>query len=173
MSEACLLHSDQFFLVLFQRTDLLDKCLHLVVFLKMEISKRIKVMVYRYDFFSDFGFPQDLRSKRVGFHSSPDLSLPCLPLVYFFSSLFSGKSFYQLGAEHWRQTHPLLLLSTEIFFPLVLTSMPFFSVVYKCWELSLILQNHQANCEYHSTAPHSVMSHWNKPWLEYPYYRNW
>lgn len=29
MSEACLLHSDQFFLVLFQRTDLMDKCLHL------------------------------------------------------------------------------------------------------------------------------------------------
>ena len=84
MSEACLLHSDQLFLVLFQRTDLMDKCLHLVVFLKMEISKRIKVMVYRYDFFSDFGFPQDLRSKRVRFHSSPDLSLPCLPLAYFF-----------------------------------------------------------------------------------------
>lgn len=99
MSEACLLHSDQFFLVLFHRTDLMDKCLYLVVFLKMEISKRIKVMVYRYDFFSDFGFPQDLRSKRVGFHSSPDLSLPCLPLAYFFSSLFSGESFYQLGAQ--------------------------------------------------------------------------
>lgn len=101
MSEACLLHSDQSFLVLFHRTDLMDKCLYLVVFLKMEISKRLKVMVYRYDFFSDFGFPQDLRSNRVGFHSSPDLSLPCLPLAYFFffSSLFSGESFYQLGAE--------------------------------------------------------------------------
>ena len=128
MSEACLLHSDQFFLVLFQRLIWGTSVYTWVVFLKMEISKRLKVVVYRYDFFSDFGFPQDLRSKRVGFHSSPNLSLPCLPLAYFFSLYSLGKASISLGAEQWGQTHPFAAVLSD-FFPLVLTSMPFFSVV--------------------------------------------
>ena len=81
----------------------------------MEISKRLKVVVYRYDFFYDFGFPQDLRSKKVGFHSSPDLSLPCLPLAYLFSLYSLGKA--SISLELSIEGKPiLLLLSTQISF---------------------------------------------------------
>lgn len=118
--------------------------------LKMELSKGKRSWSIGTISFLTFALHKTWGVREKGFVAALNLFLsPPAFLLLLFSLSSPGTASTSLELKHWWQIHPLLLLSLR-FLSFGTNRHAFFSQwCDKCWELSLVLQNHQANYEYH------------------------